>query len=116
MNIFPVLCIAAAALFTGCAVLPQYHPQPERLNQQPAAHQLQLIDAHGAAYALHTKDNFQHALLISPSGQRYTLYQTLSGSGIRLANDQGVIVHFKSDAGYILLHKDQYIEISVHPE
>ena len=64
---------------------------------------------------LTTKDNFETAQLRDNSDVIYELKRTISGSGIRLANDAGVFIHFKNfngvNEGTVEFVKDQPIEI-----
>lgn len=64
---------------------------------------------------LTTTDNFETAQLRDNSDVIYELKRTISGSGIRLANDAGVFIHFKNfngiNEGTVEFVKDQPIEI-----
>ncbi|WP_180039447.1 MULTISPECIES: hypothetical protein [unclassified Acinetobacter] len=64
---------------------------------------------------LKTKDNFETAQLTDNSDRVYELKRAVSGSGVRLANDQGVSIHFKNfngvNEGTVELVKDKPIEI-----
>jgi hypothetical protein len=46
------------------------------------------------------------------SGMVYRLKQTVAGSGIRLANNNGVSIHFKRGEGVVEFVKDQPISIT----
>lgn len=64
---------------------------------------------------LKTTDNFETAQLTDNSDQTYQLKRVVSGSGIRLANEAGVSIHFKDfngiKEGTVELVKDKPIEI-----
>lgn len=64
---------------------------------------------------LKTKDNFETAQLTDNSDRVYELKRAVSGSGVRLANDQGVSIHFKNfngvNEGTVELVKDKPISI-----
>ena len=65
--------------------------------------------------ALKTTDNFETAALTDNSDQTYQLKRVVSGSGVRLANEAGVSIHFKNfdglNEGTVELVKDKPIEI-----
>lgn len=65
--------------------------------------------------ALKTTDNFETAQLSDNSDKTHELKRVISGSGIKLANDQGVSIHFKGTdtgmQGTVELVKDKPIEI-----
>lgn len=64
---------------------------------------------------LTTTDNFETAQLADNSDKTYALKQVVSGSGIKLANDDGVSIHFKNvngvQEGVVELVKGNPIEI-----
>ena len=64
---------------------------------------------------LKTKDNFETAQLTDNSDRVYELKRAVSGSGVRLANDQGISIHFKNfngvNEGTVELVKDKPISI-----
>ena len=65
--------------------------------------------------ALKTTDNFETAQLSDNSDKTHELKRVISGSGIKLANDHGVSIHFKGTdtgmQGTVELVKDKPIEI-----
>lgn len=65
--------------------------------------------------ALKTTDDFETAQLTDNSGKTHDLKRVVSGSGIKLANDNGVSIHFKDFNGVmegtVELVKDKGIEI-----
>lgn len=65
--------------------------------------------------ALKTTDNFETAQLTDNSDKTHELKRVVSGSGIKLANDDGVSIHFKDFNGVmegtVELVKDKGIEI-----
>lgn len=64
---------------------------------------------------LKTKDNYETAQLTDNSDRVYELKRAVSGSGVRLTNDQGVSIHFKNfngvNEGTVELVKDKPISI-----
>ena len=64
---------------------------------------------------LKTTDNFETAQLSDNSDQTHELKRVISGSGIKLANEEGVSIHFKDFNGVmegtVELVKDKPIEI-----
>lgn len=61
---------------------------------------------------LKSSDNFETAEMIDNSGRVHHLKQTVAASGVRLANDQGVSIHFKRGEGIVELIKDKPISIT----
>ena len=64
---------------------------------------------------LKTTDNFETAQLSDNSDKTHELKRVISGSGIKLANEEGVSIHFKDFNGVmegtVELVKDKPIEI-----
>ncbi|PID47680.1 MAG: hypothetical protein CR967_03390 [Proteobacteria bacterium] len=54
---------------------------------------------------LSSKDHFQTALMSDHLGNKYKLKNAVSGSGVRLANEDGVEIHFKRGEGILRLGK-----------
>ena len=50
--------------------------------------------------------------MIDGSGKVYHLKRAVSGSGVRLANDDGVSIHFKGGEGIVEFEKDKPISIT----
>lgn len=61
---------------------------------------------------LKSSDNFETATLTDNADQTYHLKQTVAGSGVRLANDDGVSIHFKGGEGVVELVKGKPISIT----
>ncbi len=61
---------------------------------------------------LKSSDNFETADLTDNSGKVHHLTRAVSGSGVRLANDEGVSIHFKAGEGVVELVKDKPINIT----
>nr|WP_174505589.1 hypothetical protein [Acinetobacter sp. Marseille-Q1620] len=60
---------------------------------------------------LKTSDNFETAEMTDNSDKTYHLKRVVSGSGVRLANDEGVSIHFKGSEGSVELVPGKPIEI-----
>lgn len=61
---------------------------------------------------LQSADNFETAQMTDNSGKIYHLKRAVSGSGVRLANDDGVSIHFKGGEGIVEFMKDKPISIT----
>ncbi|TSH73985.1 lysozyme inhibitor [Acinetobacter sp. RF15A] len=61
---------------------------------------------------LKSSDNFETAEMTDNSGKVHHLKQTVAASGVRLANDQGVSIHFKRGEGVVELVKGKPINIT----
>ena len=64
------------------------------------------------ALELKSSDNFETAQMTDNSGKIYHLKRAVSGSGVRLANDDGVSIHFKGGEGIVEFEKDKPISIT----
>ncbi|WP_425880159.1 hypothetical protein [Acinetobacter sp. TWP2-2-3] len=73
---------------------------------------LKFSGPNGLLIFLKSSDNFETALMTDNSGVVYRLKQTVVGSGIRLANNNGVSIHFKRGEGVVEFVKDQPISIT----
>lgn len=86
------------------------------IDQTAAANQeIHFTGPNDLTISLKTTDNFETAQLQDNSDATYDLKRVVSGSGIRLANDAGVSIHFKDfngiNEGTVELVKDKPIEI-----
>lgn len=61
---------------------------------------------------LQSADNFETAQMTDNSGKIYHLKRAVSGSGVRLANDDGVSIHFKAGDGVVELVPGKPISIT----
>ena len=61
---------------------------------------------------LKSSDNFETAEMTDNSGKVYHLKRAISGSGMRLANDDGVSIHFKAGDGVVELVPGKPISIT----
>ena len=61
---------------------------------------------------LKSSDNFETAEMTDNSGKVYHLKRAISGSGMRLANSDGVSIHFKAGEGIVEFMKDKPISIT----
>lgn len=61
---------------------------------------------------LKSSDNFETAEMTDNSGKVYHLKRAISGSGMRLANNDGVSIHFKAGEGIVEFMKDKPISIT----
>ncbi|MEN8381221.1 hypothetical protein [Acinetobacter radioresistens] len=73
---------------------------------------LKFIGPNNQTYILRTTDNFETAELSDQSGKTYRLKRAVSASGLRLANSQGISIHFKNGEGILELIKDQPINVT----
>ena len=64
------------------------------------------------AIQLKSSDNFETAEMTDNSGRVHHLKQTVAASGVRLANDQGVSIHFKAGDGVVELVPGKPISIT----
>lgn len=80
-----------------------------------AAQEIHFTGPNDLTIILKTTDNFETAELSDNADQRYQLKRVVSGSGVRLANEAGVSIHFKNfdgvNEGTVELVKDKPIEI-----
>lgn len=80
-----------------------------------AAQEIHFTGPNDLTMILKTTDNFETAELSDNADQRYQLKRVVSGSGVRLANEAGVSIHFKNfdgvNEGTVELVKDKPIEI-----
>ena len=60
---------------------------------------------------LKSDDDFETAQLTDNSDQTYELKAVVSASGLKMANAEGVSIHFKNGEGIVELVKDKPIEI-----
>ncbi len=60
---------------------------------------------------LKSSDNFETAELTDNTGKTYQLKAAVAASGIKMANDEGVSIHFKKGEGIVEFKKDQAINI-----
>ncbi len=118
-----VLLVASliAVFLVGCGVTPNNNAQTAESNERnlPVNNETQVINFVGPmdlTVELKSSDNFETAELTDNSGKIYHLKQTVSGSGVRLANDDGVSIHFKAGEGVLELVKDRPISITEYKE
>jgi len=72
---------------------------------------LKFIGPDKQSYILRTTDNFETAELSDQTSKTYQLKQAVSASGLRLANNQGVSIHFKNIKGILELVKGHPINV-----
>ncbi|MDM1279060.1 hypothetical protein HXZ65_12485 [Acinetobacter indicus] len=104
-----------ALAITGCtSTTPQNEVVQEKVvSNAPADTQVVYFSGPmDLALELKSSDNFETAQLTDNSGKVYHLKRAVSGSGVRLANDDGVSIHFKGGEGIVEFEKDKPISIT----
>ncbi|NNP73628.1 hypothetical protein A7P53_00975 [Acinetobacter defluvii] len=99
---------------TGCTSSPKTETLQDKATSNTSADTqvLTFSGPNGLLIFLKSSDNFETALMTDNSGVVYGLKQTVAGSGIRLANNNGVSIHFKRGEGVVEFVKDQPISIT----
>lgn len=99
---------------TGCTSTPQNDVvQDKTTNNTPANTQvIYFTGPMDLTVELKSSDNFETAEMTDNSGKVYHLKRAISGSGMRLANDDGVSIHFKAGEGIVEFMKDKPISIT----
>ena len=105
--------IATALTLTGCNSSPIQPTKPvESTPSTPAETQvINFVGPMGLTIQLKSSDNFETAELIDNTGKTYQLKAVVAASGIKMANDEGVSIHFKKGEGIVEFKKDQPINI-----
>lgn len=113
MKYFLSLTLLVLAM-TGCASSPKTETLQDKATSNTSADTqvLKFSGPNGLLIFLKSSDNFETALMTDNSGMVYRLKQTVAGSGIRLANNNGVSIHFKRGEGVVEFVKDQPISIT----
>ena len=99
---------------TGCTSNPKNEVVQEKVVSNTPA-ETQVINFTGPmdlTVELKSSDNFETAEMTDNSGKVYHLKRAISGSGMRLANDDGVSIHFKAGEGIVEFMKDKPISIT----
>lgn len=110
--------IIGASLLTlalvGCNSSPTQTTHPvESIPSTPSETQIiNFVGPMDLTIQLKSSDNFETAEMTDNSGRVHHLKQTVAASGVRLANDQGVSIHFKRGEGIVELVKDKPISIT----
>lgn len=106
--------IAIALTLTGCNSSPIQSTKPvESTPSTPAETQvINFVGPMDLTIQLKSSDNFETAEMIDNSGRVIHLKAAVSGSGMRLANDDGVSIHFKNGEGIVEFIKDKSISIT----
>lgn len=106
--------IAIAFTVTGCNSSPIQSTKPvESTPSIPAETQvINFVGPMDLTIQLKSSDNFETAEMIDNSGRVIHLKAAVSGSGMRLANDDGVSIHFKNGEGIVEFIKDKSISIT----
>lgn len=99
---------------TGCTSTPQNEVvQDKTTNNTPANTQvIYFTGPMDLTLELQSTDNFETAQMTDNSGKNYHLKRAVSGSGVRLANDDGVSIHFKGGEGIVEFMKDKPVSIT----
>lgn len=108
--------IALALALTGCNSSPIPSNQPvESVPSTPAENQTQIVNFVGPmdlTIQLKSSDNFETATMTDNSDRVIHLKAAVAASGVRLANDDGVSIHFKNGEGVVEFVKDKPIHIT----
>lgn len=109
-----LICASLVAVaLTGCNLLPTKTAETTEVSESVVA-ETQVINFTGPmdlTIQLKSSDNFETAEMADNSDRVYHLKQTVAASGVRLANDAGVSIHFKSGEGVVELVEGQPINI-----
>lgn len=103
-----------ALILTGCNSYPTKDVTQEN-SVSSATPETQIINFVGPmdlTIQLKSSDNFETAEMTDNSGKVYHLKNVVAGSGVRLANNQGVSIHFKRGEGIVELVKGKPISIT----
>ena len=103
-----------ALALAGCNAQPSKEvvQQP---NVETAPAEIQVMNFVGPmdlTIQLKSADHFETAEMTDNYGKVYHLKRAVSGSGVRLANDQGVSIHFKGSEGIVEFVKNKAINIT----
>lgn len=103
-----------ALALTGCTSTPQkVIAQNNVTNNAPAKTQvIYFTGPMDLTLELKSSDNFETAELVDNSGKVHHLKQTVAASGVRLANEEGVLIHFKAGDGVVELVPGKPISIT----
>jgi len=110
-----VLGVALLALaVTGCTSNQKTEVLQEKVmnNTSTDTHVINFSGPNGLLILLKSSDNFETAEMTDNTGKVYRLKRTISASGIRLANNDGISIHFKAGEGMVEFVKDQPISIA----
>ncbi|MCK4107889.1 hypothetical protein [Acinetobacter radioresistens] len=116
---YPLLgAVLIGLTITGCTSNPNTEVLQEKVkdkdNVSSNAQIIEFTGPNGLLIFLKSSDNFETAVMTDNSGKVYRLQRAVSGSGVRLANNQGVSIHFKAGEGIVEFIKDQPISITEH--
>lgn len=113
MKYFIGASLIALAL-AGCNSIPTPTSTPaESTPSIPAETQvINFVGPMDLTIQLKSSDNFETATLADNSDRVIYLKAAVSGSGVRLANDDGVSIHFKNGEGVVEFVKDKPISIT----
>jgi len=113
MKYFLSLTLLALAM-TGCTSNPKNEVVQDKVTSNTSAetHVINFTGPMDLTVELKSSDNFETAEMTDNSGKVYHLKRAISGSGMRLANDDGVSIHFKAGEGIVEFMKDKPISIT----
>jgi hypothetical protein len=113
MKYFLSLTLLVLAM-TGCTSSSKTETLQDKATRNTSADTqvLKFSGPNGLLIFLKSSDNFETALMTDNSGMVYRKKQTVAGSGIREANNNGVSIHFKRGEGVVEFVKDQPISIT----
>lgn len=103
-----------ALAITGCTSTPNKEVTRENVirNAPENTQVISFVGPNDLKLFLKSSDLFETAQMIDGSGKVYHLKHAVSGSGVRLANDDGVSIHFKGAEGIVEFEKDKPISIT----
>ena len=102
-----------AILLTGCNSTPNQTSPVESTSSASAETQvINFVGPMDLTIQLKSSDNFETATMTDNADRVFHLKAAVSGSGLRLANDDGVSIHFKNGEGIVEFVKDKPISIT----
>ncbi|MDO5046731.1 hypothetical protein [Campylobacter sp.] len=102
-----VSSLAAIALLSGCANMTQKQEAPAVKVAELETMQFTGVKDSKYKVVLVSADQFETAVLTDTKGHKFNLKNAVAGSGTRLANDDGVEIHFKKGEAVLTLGKGQ---------
>lgn len=105
--------LTAVALLSGCAYMAPKQEAPVAKVIEVQTIDFQAVKDKKYKATLISADNFESAVLTDTKGNKFKLKAAPSGSGTRLANEDGVEIHFKKGEGVINFgkgHKDVFLK------
>ncbi len=108
------ILVAIHLALTGCNSYPAHESalSASNVNTVVETQVINFVGPMDLTIQLKSSDNFETAEMMDNSGKVHHLKQTVAASGVRLANDKGVSIHFKRGEGVVELVKGKPISIT----